>query len=791
MKGKNKSRKRDEGGKPKEVWKPSRRTVASVKALLGYDAMLRSGAAYLGNDLWSVTLRISDVNYLIATQENQLEIIDKWGKFLNSFGGGQSVEVSVSTRSLDSSQVGRAISMPLRGEGLDSWRRDFNSILDEKLTSMSKNSVIDKFVTITIKESDPERATLTLNRLALQAEAQLNAIDQCKAEKLNREERLAVLANTLRPGEPFVFSEQRFLADRRGDTKDYISPWAIDAKDHRMLGIESATRSFFHQSLWIRDFPPELSDRLISDLTDLKADLSVSVHLSPYDRSDGLGVVKRKIAEMDMQRINERRKNVKQHLPADELPQDLEDSWNEASELRDDMQHSNEKLIDSIVVIGVSADTREELAQHVKDVLAVTRGQSCTVETLGYMQPEGLVAELPLGANPLPMRRTLTTSSAAIMIPFTTQEIFDTGANAVFYGTNARSGNAVSVDRTTKMNANGFILGTTGSGKSATGKWEMEEKILKTDDDLVIIDPEREYGPLREAFGGTRIDISAGSRQRINPMDIVFDVDDGSDPIRDKSNTVLAMVQALIGGAEGLDSSEKSVIDRCTLDLYRELRNRPGSPMPTLADLHDRLRASGEEIGEKLALSLELYTTGSLSGFSGQTNVDSSNRLTVYDVHGLSGELQTFGMMVVLDQVWNRIIRNKKLGRRTWLYVDEFHMLFSNEYAAGYFLSIYKRARKYGAAVTGITQNIEELLMNQDARLMLSNSDFLLLMNQTSSDADTLSELLKLSAEQRAFFTGVEPGQGLVKAGTAFIPFDGRIDTGSELYRLNTTKFGE
>lgn len=769
----------------------TKKGISSAKSLIGYDSMMSTGAAYLGNDLWSITLKISDVNYLIATQEKQGEIIDKWGKFLNSFGGGQSIQITVSTRSLDSSQVGHELRMTSKRDGLDAWRRDFDGILTDKLTQMSKNSVIDKFVTITIKESDPERAMLALNRLALTAEAQLNSIDQCKATKLTRAQRLRVLSDRLRPGEPFVFTEQRLIDDRRTSTKDYVVPWAIDVRDRRCLGIENATHSFFHQTLWIRDFPPELSDRLISDLTDLKADLSISIHLSPFDRAEGLAVVKRKIAEMDMQRINERRKNVKQHLPAEELPQELEDSWSEASELRDDMQHSNEKLIDSIVVIGVSADDEKALEQNVKDVLAVTRGQSCTVETLGYMQPEGLTAELPLGANPLPMRRTLTTSSAAIMIPFTTQEIFDTGGEAVFYGTNARSGNGVSVDRTTKMNANGFILGTTGSGKSATGKWEMESKLLKTGDDLVIIDPEQEYGPLREAFGGTNIEVSAGSSHRINPMDIVLDAADGSDPIRDKSNTVLAMIQALIGGSDGLNAAEKSLVDRCSLELYRKLRNAPGAPMPTLGDLRDRLEGSNTEEGSKLALSLELYTSGSLSGFSGQTNVNAANRLTVYDVHGLSGELQTFGMMVVLDQVWNKVLRNRKAGKRTWLYVDEFHMLFSNDFAASYFLSIYKRARKYGLGVTGITQNIEELLMNQEARLMLSNSDFLLLMNQTSSDADTLTDLLKLSAEQRAFFTGVEPGQGLLKAGTSFIPFDGRIDAHSELYRLNTTKFGE
>lgn len=767
---------------------PSKADIRTVKQLIPYDSMLANGLVYLGHDQWSVVLQLSDVNYLIATEAHQMEILDRWAKFLNLFDANMQVQVLVSNQTLRSVMVADQMAMPEAGDAFDPLRADFNRVVRDKLSAMSSNVITTKCVVITLTEHDQERAQLTLNRFALTAESNLNGIDGCKVHRLNRTELLSMLSRQYRPDQPFMFDEEDFDEESKADTKDFIAPWAIDMPDASTLRLLSNEEETWHRSLWIRDYPPELSDQLISKLASLKSCINVSVHFAPHSRGDGLEVVKRKVAEIDMQIVEERRKNIKQKLPADMISAELQDSKNQAAALRDELQHSTQHLIDSIIIVGVSAKSEQELDQRIKDVQSIIRQESCTAEPLTYMANEGFAAELPMGVCAPPMRRTLTTNSAAILIPFTTQEIYNPAG--VWYGVNARSGNALSADRRNLMNQNGFILGQTGSGKSQAAKNEMFQRFLEiNDDDLIVIDPEHEYTPLCRAFGGTEVEISASSTQRINPMDIVIDADMEGDPIRSKAVSVLSMLGSLIGGSEGLSAEAKGMLDRCILKLYRELLNDPTLPQPTLRDLHTMLVEAGDPLASQLALELEMYTEGSLSGFAGQTNVNLSNRFINFDVSGLDGELRTFGMMVVLDNVWNRVVANRSKGKRTWLWIDEFHRFFGNPYAAKQFLDIYKRGRKYGLGVTGITQNIEELLANNEARLMLSNSDFLLMMNQFPTDADQLAALLKLSDEQRAFFTGVNAGQGLAKIGNSFVPMDGRIEPASRMYQLFTTKF--
>ena len=767
-----------------------RRRYRTAKELIGYEAMLPDGVAYLGEDRWSITLRLTDINYETATRERQAQLVGQWAEFLNTFDGSTRLQITCRTRIMERHDLERMVMMRPDGGPHDRLRAELGRLALAKLGERSRNAVTDKYLTIAIEEEDAERARTTLGRLAKSAESQLATLDGLKAMPLTRGERLQLLAGMLRPGEPFRYDE-RPIASGRATSKDFIAPWCVDASDARCLTLTNAAGDTLLCTLWIRDFPPIMSDRLIAELTGLKTEGTVGIHLAPYDRSAGAELVDRKIAEMDMQRIEERRRNIRRHMPADEIPADLRDALEEANTLRDEMRQSNERLVGALVAITITAATRDQLDQRVKDVLAACRKLSCTAETLAHMQLDGLNAGLPLGVNPLPMSRTLTTTGAAIMMPFTNQEIMD--EHGVFYGVNARSGNMLMVDRTaTTINANGFILGTTGSGKSQAAKMEMTSLFLtRPGDEVIVVDPEHEYAPLCEALDGARVVISAGSTDRINPMDIVLDAAMEGDPIRAKANAVISMVGALVGGTDGLDAAERSIIDRCTLGLYREYRNHPEWRQPTLADLHQRLASSGEPQARGLALSLESYTLGSLSGFAGQTTVDTTNRFSVFDVAALEGELKTFGMMVVLDHLWNRVARNRAAGRRTWIYVDEFHRMFSNGYAAGQFLDMFKRARKWGLGMTGITQNIEELLANKEARFMLANSDFLLLMNQTPTDATRLADMWDLSPELRERLGGALPGEGLLKAGGVFIPFDGRIDTASAPYRLFTTKFGE
>ena len=767
------------------------RKPKGVKQLIGYDSMLRNGIAHLGGDQWSASIAFKDINYQLSPEAHQMEIIDKWARVINSFDAGQSVQIASYTRSRGVREILADVMMDERGDGLDEYRRDYNRLAEGKLESVSRDTSTIKIMTVTITENDKQAACATLNALCNNLVAQLRNIDECAATRLDRAHRLRLMAEVLRPGESFTFDERRF-AHQPGqpDTKDLVCPWSIDARKPDRLDIESMDSSFFHRTMWVSSLPPELSDQLVNDLTGLRARVDVSIHLAPMDRGDSMTRVRRKNAEIKMQIMDQRRKNRKQGLDPDDLPDDLADQQEQLGQLRDELRQTNQRLVDSIIVIGVSAASEEELELTCRNVRAKVNAQSCKAESLKFMQLEGLTAELPLGANPLPMTRTLTTNSAAILIPFTTQEVFE--PHGLFYGSNARSGNPILADRRSHMNSNGFVLGTSGGGKSFTVKQEIAGMFLNRDDEVIVIDPEREYLPLAQAFGGQIIPISAGSGTCINPLDIVLDETGDGDPVKQKTSNVVSMIGSLIGGSEGLGPVEKSLVDRATLSLYVAYRDTgAGSWQPTLQDLRRTLDGTGEPTGHELAVALDSYTSGSLSGFNGQTNVNLSNRLTVFDVSGLTGELRTFGMMVVIDQVWNRVIRNRAAGRRTWLYIDEFHRFFGNQYSAGQFKDIYKRSRKYGLGVTGITQNIDELLLDQDASMMLSNSDFLMLLSQNGSDADSLCELLKLSEEQRQYFTGVMPGQGLMKIGNAYVPFDGRIPSGGLLYSLYSTSFDD
>lgn len=782
---------RDRSGTKDSRRRKTTRKPKGVKQLIGYDSMLRNGIAHLGGDQWSASIAFKDINYQLSPEAHQMEIIDKWAKVINSFDAGQSVQIASYTRSRGVREILADVMMDEHGDGLDEYRRDYNRLAEGKLESVSRDTSTIKIMTVTITENDRQAACATLNALCNNLVAQLRNIDECAATRLDRAHRLRLMAEVLRPGESFTFDERRF-AHQPGqpDTKDLVCPWSIDARKPDRLDIESMDSSFFHRTMWVSSLPPELSDQLVNDLTGLRARVDVSIHLAPMDRGDSMTRVRRKNAEIKMQIMDQRRKNRKQGLDPDDLPDDLADQQEQLGQLRDELRQTNQRLVDSIIVIGVSAASEEELELTCRNVRAKVNAQSCKAESLKFMQLEGLTAELPLGANPLPMTRTLTTNSAAILIPFTTQEVFE--PHGLFYGSNARSGNPILADRRSHMNSNGFVLGTSGGGKSFTVKQEIAGMFLNRDDEVIVIDPEREYLPLAQAFGGQIIPISAGSGTCINPLDIVLDETGDGDPVKQKTSNVVSMIGSLIGGSEGLGPVEKSLVDRATLSLYVAYRDTgAGSWQPTLQDLRRTLDGTGEPTGHELAVALDSYTSGSLSGFNGQTNVNLSNRLTVFDVSGLTGELRTFGMMVVIDQVWNRVIRNRAAGRRTWLYIDEFHRFFGNQYSAGQFKDIYKRARKYGLGVTGITQNIDELLLDQDASMMLSNSDFLMLLSQNGSDADSLCELLKLSEEQRQYFTGVMPGQGLMKIGNAYVPFDGRIPSGGLLYNLYSTSFDD
>lgn len=767
----------------------SRRQRASAQGQIQYSAMTESGLCWLGGNRYSITLSLSDIDYQLAPPQVQENLVEHYARFLNAHLSGQHVQITILNRVLDKDRLMDQVEISPRGDGYDSQRQEYNSLIARRLETGRNNTVTEKYLTLSIEAESVEEAKVILSRMAAEDAAALRSVGGCKAERLDGQARVRLLQTMLRPHAPADFDYVSLIGQKQ-TTKDFVAPWLIDVS-HPDKVLLSSSGDRYWQTMILRDLPNWMSDRLLKELSEIPADLTVSIHFDPIDQAEGLSLVKRQIAGMDIQRSTEQRKLAKQGLGEDLLPHELQSAHEEALQLRTQLEQSNEKLFTTRIIVGVAGDTPDQLDEAVKRVKRVCGKHSCTLENLKYMQLDGLNAILPLGVCKVPVYRTLTTAVGAVMVPFTTQELLEPSGN--FYGVNALSKNLIMADRTKAMNANAFTLGTSGSGKSQFAKFEMEQIFLRRpNDEILIIDPEREYRALAGELGATTVNISAGSNDSINPLDLdkTITATEG-DPIRAKCSYVLSLCEVLLGGAEGLTPTKRSIIDRVTQGIYRTYWNDPAALPPTLETLYDGLRGEPELEAGEIATGLELYARGSAKGFSRQTNVDTTNRVTIYDIADLGKDLQTFGMMVVLEEIWARIARNKARGVRTWLYIDEFHLLFANDYAAEYCQSIFKRVRKWGAAATGITQNIEELLLNDRARLMLSNADGLFLLNQQATDADALTDLLKLSEQQRTYFTNVDPGCGLLRMGAAVIPFDNTMDPASHIFKVFSTRFEE
>lgn len=749
--------------------------------------MTESGICVLGGDRYSITLKLGDVNYQIAAQPVQEALIEKYALWINTFDSSQNLQISVVNRVLDRSAVRVQAELPLRGDDLDGYRVEFNEIIGRRLTTGRNNTVTDKYATITVRSEDFEEARTRLMRLAAESISYLRSVGGCRAEILNGHGRVEVLASLLRPHAALAF-DYGALATAGLTTKDVVAPWSIDFSDKSMAVLGNETDSYV-QVLFLDRLPAWLSDQVIRDLTEINTDLLVSLHARPLDAGEGLKLVNRRIADMEIQQANEEKKAAKQGYSADLVPHSLRRAHQDAVDLRRQLESSNEKLFSTTLLVAVTAPSREELLHRVERVREAGRRHSCEFVVTTYMQEDALNAALPLGRCDLPLFRTLTTATTAIMVPFTTQEVFEPGG--LSYGVNKLSRNLIVGSRQSTMNGNAFFLGTSGAGKSMYGKNEMAQVILnRPNDEVIIIDPEREYLPIMEAFGGSRIEIHAASGAAINPMELHPDPDE-ENPVRRKAEFVLSMCEVLIGGSTGLTPAARSIIDRAATEVFSRYLQSKRAAVPTLLTLFEELRVQPEAEAQALATSLELYARGSFSGFARPTNVDRSNRLTVYDISKLGQDMKTFGMLVVLEEIWGRIVANRLAGRHTWLYVDEFHVMFSNEFSAAYFQSIYKRARKYGVMATGLTQNIDELLSNERARLMLANSDVLALLNQTPTDAAALQQLFGFSQQEAGFFMNAPSGHGLLKLGSAIVPFDNSIPEDLRIFQLFTTKFRE
>mgnify|MGYP000149236226 CR=1 FL=1 len=577
---------------------------------------------------------------------------------------------------------------------------------------------------------------------------------------------------------------------------DWLAPSGLVHQGfHRAVRLRVPHRQ--NSSVWVKKYgavsflqilAPELNDRMLADFLDMESSLIVSLHIQSVDQIKAIKTVKRKITDLDKSKIEEQKKAVRAGYDMDIIPSDLATYGAEAKKLLQDLQSRNERMFLVTFLVLNTADNPRQLDNNVFQASSIAQKYNCQLTRLDFQQEEGLMSALPLGLNQIEIQRGLTTSSTAIFVPFTTQELFQNGKEALYYGINALSNNLIMVDRKLLKNPNGLILGTPGSGKSFSAKREIANCFLLTNDDIIICDPEAEYAPLVERLHGQVIKISPTSSNYINPMDLNLDYSDDESPLSLKSDFILSLCELIVGGKEGLQPVQKTIIDRCVRLVYQDYLNDPRPEnMPILEDLYNLLRAQDEKEAQYIATALEIYVTGSLNVFNHRTNVELENRLVCFNIKELGKQLKQLGMLVIQDQVWNRVTVNRAAGKTTRYYCDEFHLLLKGELAS-WSVEIWKRFRKWGGIPTGITQNIKDLLASREIENIFENSDFIYMLNQASGDRQILAKQLNISPHQALLCDPLRRGRGASVLRECHSPFLDRFPKDTELYRIMTTK---
>lgn len=678
--------------------------VKSAQDSIPYRHIFTDGICHVGDNLYTKTLQFGDINYQIAQNEDKTAIFESWCDFLNYFDSTIKFQLTFLNTTANAKDYEKSIYIAPQADDFDSIRTEYAEMLHNQLARGNNGLVKTKYLTFAIEADNIKIAKPRLERI----ENDLwNAFKRLGVHftSLDGRERLKLMHNILRMGgnDPFAF-EWKWLAPSGLSTKDFIAPSSFEFKEKGTFrtGDKYGAMSF------LQILAPELNDRVLSDFLEMESNLIVTMHIQSVDQMKAIKTIKRKITDLDKMKIEEQKKAVRAGYDMDIIPSDLATYGGEAKKLLTDLQSRNERMFLMTFLVLNTADSKKELDNILLQASGIANKHNCTLIRLDYQQEQGFMSSLPLGKNLVPIQRSLTTSSTAIFVPFTTQELFQSGGEALYYGLNALSSNLIMVDRKQLKNPNGLILGTPGSGKSFAAKREITNVFLITTDDIIVCDPEGEYFSLVQRLKGQVIKISPTSSQYINPMDINLNYSEDDSPLALKSDFILSLCELIVGGKDGLTPVEKSIIDRCVTLVYAEYLADPTPvKMPILGDLYDALGRQEEKEAKHIRSALEIYVTGSLSVFNHQTNVDIQNRLVCFDIKELGKQLKKLGMLVVQDQVWNRVTVNRAEKRSTRYYMDEFHLLLKEEQTAAYSVEIWKRFRKWGGIPTAITQNIK------------------------------------------------------------------------------------
>ena len=755
----------------------------TAQQTIPYLAMYPDGICKVTEKKYSKSIAYDDINYQLAQADDKTAIFENWCDFLNYFDATVSVQLSFVNRGTRSGGAEEVVAIPAQNDAFNSIRTEYADMLKHQLAKGNNGFVKSKYITFSVEADNLNAAKARLARIETDILNNFKVLGAA-ARPMTGYERLEALHSVFHPeGEPFRFSWE-WLTPSGLTTKDFIAPSSFRFGEGRYfrMGRKIGAVSF------LEILAPELNDRMLADILDLETGIVVNLHIKSIDQTEAIKTIKRKITDLDKMKIEEQKKAVRSGYDMDIIPSDLAMFGGEAKNLLQDLQSRNERMFLLTFLVVNMADTKRKLENDIFAAAGIAQKYNCALTRLDYQQEAGLMSSVPLGENLIPIQRGLTTSSTAIFIPFITQELFQRGA-ALYYGLNALSSNMILCDRKRLKNPNGLILGTPGSGKSFAAKREITNAFLITDDDIIICDPEAEYYPLVRRLHGQVIRISPTSTQYVNPMDINLNYSEDDNPLALKSEFLLSLCELVIGGKEGLMPVEKTVIDRSVRNVYRPFLAAPDpAKMPILGDLYDELLRQPEPEAARVAAALELYVSGSLNVFNHRTNVELSNRLVCFDIKQLGKQLKKLGMLIVQDQVWNRVTINRAEKKSTRYYMDEFHLLLKEEQTAAYSVEIWKRFRKWGGIPTAITQNVKDLLSSREVENIFENSDFVLMLNQAQGDREILARQLNISPQQMKYVTHTEAGEGLIFYGNVVLPFLDRFPQNTELYRVMTTR---
>ena len=755
----------------------------SAQDTISYKEMRPDGICIVKDNYFTKTIQFYDINYQLARNEDKNIIFENYCDFLNYFDKSISVQLSFLNQTMDISDFEKSIAIKPQNDDFDGIRAEYTEMLKNQLARGNNGIVRKKYITFGIEADNIQNAKQRLERIETDIINNFKILG-VRAFSLNGMERLELLHSCFNGGENKLNFSWNLIYKTGLTTKDFIAPTSFNFSDGRCfrMGGTIGAVSFLHI------LAPELTDEMLKNFLEIQSALSVNIHIKSIDQSEAIKMIKRKITDLDKMKIEEQKKAVRAGYDMDIIPSDINTFGIDAKKLLEDLQGRNERMFLVTVLIMNTAKTKKALNSAVFEVQSIAQQRNCPLRRLDYQQEDGLMASVPIGINNIGIQRALTTSSTAIFVPFTTQELFSDSPEALYCGLNALSNNMIMVDRKMLKNPNGLILGTPGSGKSFSAKREMTNAFLVTNDDIYVCDPEAEYNPLIHALKGQVVKLSPTSKDYLNPLDININYSDEENPLALKSDFVLSFCELIIGGRDGLEPIEKTVIDRSVTRIYQKYFENPTPQnMPILEDLYEEIKKQPEQEAGRIASALELYVKGSLNVFNHHTNVDISNRIVCFDIKELGKQLKKLGMLVVQDQIWNRVTINRNEHKSTRYYCDEFHLLLKDEQTAAYSVEIWKRFRKWGGIPTGITQNVKDLLSSAEIENIFENSDYIYMLNQAQGDREILAKKLGISPQQLSYVTQSGAGEGLLFYGNTIIPFIDRFPKDTKLYSLMTT----